>query len=247
MFSTIIFLKDFRCFQKGSVICLRPGVNLLVGDQGCGKSTLLDALDAYTKVKGKGKKDSFRHSPPGAEGAVDAIWLGPPGRFGHFDFEKGNPRTQPAFGMDERIDDSFQVSAMFSSHGQSSRAILNMLGTKVGPNVFALDEPDMALSPRSIYDLIRNLKTNVEPQSQVILAVHNPELIRSFPEVLSLEHGRWMPSQEFLDLQANTPAPVYERKPRLVKILDLPEKGENEVKIPPVSGKEKAGRRSRTR
>lgn len=78
----------------------------------------------------------------------------------------------------------------------------------------------MALSPRSLYDLIHDLQTNVEKDSQVLLAVHNPEIIRAFPEVLSLEHGQWMSSEEFLDLQRTTPAPVYGHDvPRLVKII----------------------------
>jgi predicted ATPase len=126
--------------------------------------------------------------------------------------------------MDERIDTGMQLQAMFMSHGESSKMILHALKDNLGPHVLSFDEPDMAMSPRSIYTMIRDLQANVQPESQVLLAVHNPEIIRAFTPVLSLEHGRWMPSAEFLKSHQNDPAPVFSKKPRKVAISRDPPK-----------------------
>lgn len=64
-----------------------------------------------------------------------------------------------------------------------------------------MDEPDMALSIRSIAKLVGKLRQAVQNNCQVIAAVHNPLLINSFDEVFSVEHRRWMKSSQFVELQ----------------------------------------------
>ena len=63
------------------------------------------------------------------------------------------------------------------------------------PTLLLIDEPDMALSIRSIYQL-HQLLTEVPNQS--ICSAHNPLLIELVGEVLSVEHGRCMSSVEFI-------------------------------------------------
>jgi recombinational DNA repair ATPase RecF len=41
MLTKIEFQRDYRCFKAGDCFDLKPGLNLLVGDQGSGKSSLL--------------------------------------------------------------------------------------------------------------------------------------------------------------------------------------------------------------
>lgn len=199
MIKFVVFLDRWRCFDKGSVIDFRHGVNLIVGDQGCGKSTLLGQLGAYAEKGAKGHKRCMDPCH------VTAQWEGPVGRVGFFDSEKFNPRTAPGFDMGFGYDADTQIASLFMSHGQSSLALLPNMST-LGPNCLFLDEPDTALSPRSIRVFAEDLATVKDP-GQVIASVHNPLLIASVDEVLSLEHRRWMSSEEFLASQAKDPAP----------------------------------------
>lgn len=220
MIELIIFKEDHKCFAAKSGVMLKPGVNLVVGDQGCGKSTLLAQIDHYNKAQKAKREKKQKFSSDVDKCKIDLLWRGGQKRFGYFDFEKHNPRTQPAFGMGYGYDTGYQVASMFSSHGESVMPLLFGLTGNCKDAVAVLDEPDMALSPRSIHRLIKDLrKIDEEGNSQIILTAHNPLLIASFPEVCSLEHGRWMPSSEFLELEATTEAPKYDKKkPRLVKI-----------------------------
>jgi predicted ATPase len=67
-----------------------------------------------------------------------------------------------------------------------------------GPYLILFDEPDAGLSPRSAVELLRVLRVVTEHGGQVIASVHSPILMLGVPEVLSLEHRRWMPGREFL-------------------------------------------------
>ena len=96
---------------------------------------------------------------------------------------------------------------MFSSHGASTRAqhisLARQLGSVDYPCLVLLDEPDMALSPRSAYALAGALDEAGKRGHQIIGAVHNPILIASQSEVFSLEHKRWMSSAKFLSEHAD--------------------------------------------
>lgn len=184
MIHSIEFTDDWRCFKAGDHFEFRPGVNLMVGDQGCGKSSLIKAMQAA------GLKDPDMVIKDVAEKVkLDceqcAIYM--------FDFEKDNPRTLSYFGKCA----SFQVGAMFSSHGECNLALINALEAAANCLVM-MDEPDTALSIRSCGLLVKRFRELEERSSQVIAAVHSLAVIQQFDEVLSIEHGRWMPSAEFV-------------------------------------------------
>ncbi len=122
--------------------------------------------------------------------------LDPPCTAGGFDFEKDNRRTLSYF----EVDIQFQLAAMFHSHGQSNMAMLENLGTAKGAMLF-LDEPDMALSIRSVKRLADIFLALAANGCQVIAAVHHPFLIWAFPEVYSLDTRQWVGSREFVNSQ----------------------------------------------
>ena len=62
-----------------------------------------------------------------------------------------------------------------------------------------MDEPDMALSIRSVNKLVKLFKLLIRKQNHIICSVHNPILINGFNEVLSLEHKKWMLGSEFIN------------------------------------------------
>ena len=200
MFPFVTFIRDFRCFQAFSVIDFHPdGTTLLVGDQGGGKSTLLGQLSL---VVSKSRGERYDEKVLGVttdDISILTSWNGDPAPVSYFDFERNNPRTSPAFGM-FGIDIGTQVSSMYGSHGEFVRGSLSEID-RAQKGTLLLDEPDMALSPRSIHTLVQSIRNAEKRGVQVIAAVHNPLLIASFAEVLSLEHGRWMRSWEFLESQ----------------------------------------------
>lgn len=191
MIGSVTLLDEHRCFAKGAVFELRPGVNLLVGDQGTGKSSLISL------IKDMGSPHSKDRTAKVCKLSVPVAC-----RVAHYDFEKDNLRTQAAFNIGTEM---AQVQSMFLSHGQTVLGVLEAFTRDFAdadqPQAVLLDEPDMALSVRSAHKLAGMLNQIAGAGHQVIAAVHNPVLIGSQPQALSLEHGRWIDSAEFLDSQ----------------------------------------------
>ncbi len=180
MLKQIRFKQDHRTFKKGEEYNFKVNdVNLIVGDQGVGKSTLL-SLCTHT---GKEYND------------IISIITTETSTFYYLDFEKDNPRTK------SYLEHGFQIVARFQSHGETNISIFKKIVNEKfdKPIMVIVDEVDMALSIRSCYNLVKMLKKLKNNQHQVIAIVHNPIIIKAFPEVLSLEHKRWMTSREFIN------------------------------------------------
>jgi predicted ATPase len=186
MLKSIKFKEDWRCFKAGELFEFRPGLNLLVGDQGSGKSSLIEVIKATAARKpGDKHKAIMKKVTFSIEGSFPV---------GGFDFEKDNYRTQHYFGDNTM----FQVHSMFHSHGETNLQILKALEHTGG--LIYLDEPDMALSVRSIRKLRKKLE-EVTTDTQILAVVQNP-LIMEGLDVLSVEHRRWMPATEFIKLHS---------------------------------------------
>lgn len=172
----ITFLQDYRVFKKRETYMFQDGqVNLLVGDQGCGKSSLLDLL---------AKPDP----------RIIQVDTGPSQlRTRFFDFERDNPRIRD-YGNDP-IKFKVSIVAKFSSHGEFVNSIVRSI-SKLDTDVVLMDEPDMALSIRSMNRLAQALKAC---PTTIIASAHNPILIGAVERVLSLEHKRWMTAQKFIE------------------------------------------------
>lgn len=179
MLKTLRFTKKWRCFEKGDSFDFKPGVNLLVGDQGCGKSSLLQTIKATGHT---GKSDNA---------VLDCTVCMT--RF--FDFEKDNPRTLPHFksGCTQS-----QIGMMFSSHGETNRALIKSLEDVEKGEVVMMDEPDAALSLRTCKLLVQTFVTAAERGIQIVASVHNPYVIKSFDKVYSLEKREWMTGVNFI-------------------------------------------------
>ncbi len=188
MLKDLTFTEKWRCFNEGVTIVFHPGVNLLVGDQGTGKSSLLQAIAASSKARrypyphGLDKKVKIH---------ADKI------ECGGIDFEKDNPRIRPD-PSDKNI--RGRLAALWSSHGQVNNSILRGIAGFSNMLIF-MDEPDMALSIRSIHNLVGLFNGAASRGCQIVAAVHNPILIQAFPEVYSLEKRDWITSGEFVASQ----------------------------------------------
>jgi len=105
---------------------------------------------------------------------------------------------------------------MKSSHGQGNIIALSRILKKAKENkdtlsIILFDEPDMAMSPRNCYEILKILLALRERWNmQVIISAHNPILINGkhplikeniYDRVLSLEGKKWMSATEFLTRQ----------------------------------------------
>lgn len=188
MLKSIKFKTDYRCFKKDTEFTFsspeprfkKSGLNLIVGDNGCGKSTLLELLINRQLEKREEILDYVVDEQ-------SKIYL--------LDFERQNPRKS------SRIEHAYEAAMLFISHGESNNHLISTINKIEKGSIILLDEPDMSLSIRSINNLYKTLKENARTK-QIICSVHNPLLISYVDEVLSLEHGRWINSQEFIELSS---------------------------------------------
>ena len=179
-----------RCFKKGQKFEFRD-ITAIVGDQGCGKSTLLKGLQAQDKFL------NLQLTPLGLKG-VNSYY---------FDTEHMNPRTTDpnlytkANGEDKGIGFVGSFFTRFKSHGEVLKVYTVDCLKKAKDSVILLDEPESGLSLKNQYKLWVEIKAASERGCQVILATHSLVIIQSAEDVLSLEHGKWMKSDVFVNTQ----------------------------------------------
>jgi len=224
MITSLSFKKDFGwsqdklIFKEGLEIALKPGVNILVGDQGSGKSTLIELLRARLEPDTSmlNTRMSQGISPSAARAALDVEGDGVDDlRVLALDFEKDTARSPAAFDFSGPIDCvSYLMAGKRASHGDANKMALNMLLGKtldeykasgvMPPTLILLDEPDAALSIASVMSLhlaIRNLATL---GCQVVVSAHNPFLLGCFEELFSLEAQKWTSYSDYLSSQVTS-------------------------------------------
>jgi predicted ATPase len=179
---TVQFLKNWRCFKKDSKFVFYFGMNVLVGDQGTGKSSLLDLLNQ--KIDRKEIAEIITTVPE----YLPTL---------SFDFEKDNPRKK---GYIER---GIDVTSRFCSHGEINLSVLEVLIERVKEEktrtLVILDEPESALSLRSIFKLIDILDTLVHQGHSIMLSTHHPYLIESVAVVFDVGKRRWKKGHKFIE------------------------------------------------
>jgi len=134
-------------------LVFKSGPNLLIGPNGSGKSTLFELLTVNPKCTHK---------------SADVVISG--GNFFAFDFEKHNPRKKSYF------DNPSDIVMRFKSHGESNKAILDMLKTDSCKDyIVLLDEPEQALDVKGIANFRKIVQKT--KASQMIIITHHPFLI----------------------------------------------------------------------
>jgi predicted ATPase len=177
--TSVEFLEDYICFDKGETFTFKPGLNLLVGDQSAGKSTLLQILTKQINPK------------------VDIKTTGPVSFF-FFDTEKDNPRVVQS--IEHSKDPLTILQSKFQSHGEALLPFI--LGLKEAKDtIIFIDEPEAGLSIRSQLKVVEAIKKAVSNGAQIVLSTHSYFIIQMDEEVLSLEHRKWMTSNDFIETQ----------------------------------------------
>jgi predicted ATPase len=179
-----------RCFKKGQKFNFRD-ITVIVGDQGCGKSTLLKGLQAQDKFL------DLQMTPFGLKG-VNSFY---------FDSEHMNPRTTDptiypkANGEDIGIGYAGSIISRFKSHGEVLKMYTVDCLKKVKDSVILLDEPEAGLSLRNQFQVWDEVTRASNRKCQIIIATHSLVIIQAARDVLSLEHGKWMKSDDFIRTQ----------------------------------------------
>lgn len=182
--NSVEFEQDYRCFKKGEKYELNSPVVCLVGDQGCGKSSLINLL--FNK-DGEKKKVIKIDVPKKVTCYM-------------FDFEKDNPRTKSAIPNEQKKFNQM-ISTIWKSHGETLRIYSIDAIKKANDCVIFFDEPETALSLRNQYNLIDEMNNAVKRNCQIIISTHCLPIIESRLEILSLEHKKWMKSEDFIKTQ----------------------------------------------
>lgn len=211
MLRSLFFSKSFRTFFTADSFLFHPGVNLLVGDQGAGKSTLIECVRAVSASERQRKTmwQSITLEPSDVRAVVD-VWVQPPVQILAYDFERDSGRNSTVLSQD--IDQ--QLFGMRHSHGEDGRMFLSRIdamGHGPAPLVIMFDEPDCAMSPRSCYRLVTMFRRLAAQGHQIVASVHNPivilgtvpgdDALSAWPNVLSVEHKRWLPAAVFMATQ----------------------------------------------
>lgn len=181
---TVTWKRKVFGFQPGEVFEFPPGLTLLVGEQGSGKSMLLNQIYETTQPQLAGLPDK-----PTLRVKVVRLTGDAKTRLVYFDFEHNNPRTRG------HIETAWEFASLGRSHGEVVYKIIENIPADAG--VVALDEPDVALSPRSTKFLAKTLKT-LAAGRYVLAAVHSPIVMLEVGEVYSMEHRKRMSALEFL-------------------------------------------------
>ena len=190
---SIEFKSDYRCFETGDKFEFKP-LNLLVGDQGCGKSSLMSLMF-------KNKTDEDRKIIE-IKLSEEALGKGITTYF--FDSEKDNPRIKNfnlyghADGTNRGIGVSAAIATKFCSHGQTLIHFSVNALNKANNCVVFLDEPESGLSIRNQIKLTDSIENAIDRGCQLFIATHSLVLVEYADTVLSLEHKKWMTSDDFI-------------------------------------------------
>ena len=175
---------NLEIFKKSESLVFESPVTVFTGENGTGKSTLLEALSRKCRIyiwEGD-QRQRYKNNPYEKQmhEAINVEWLdGPvPGSFFSSDVHKHfsalldewavtNPSLFEYFGG---------KSLVTQSHGQGIISFFKARYKIKG--LYIMDEPETALSPASLIELVKILKDMAaQKHAQFILATHSPILM----------------------------------------------------------------------
>jgi predicted ATPase len=171
-------------FSRPLTVDVQGPVTFFVGENGTGKSTLLQAISHRCNIyiwRGQ-RRARFQYNPHEEQfyRAVEVEWTGEPVTGSFFASEIFNNFAQILdewAAMDPGLLKYFGgESLMVQSHGQSLMSFFKSRFKIKG--LYLLDEPETALSPGSLIDLLKLIKqTSQAGHAQFIVATHSPILL----------------------------------------------------------------------
>lgn len=202
MYITKITIKQaYRCFSANFEI-VPEQLTLLVGDQGSGKSSLLELLSPRTSLGPQRSKHD--KTIVDIELTKEAEKNGV--RTFYFDTERNNPRVVDLMtytnmdGTSRGIGLAGALQARYQSHGEALQHFTVEPLARAKDSVVFIDEPEAGLSLRNQYRLVQSIRTALGNNCQLFVSTHCLPVISAFDNVYSMEHRRWMSSNDFVIL-----------------------------------------------
>lgn len=194
MYVTKITIKQaYRCFSANFEI-VPEQLTLLVGDQGSGKSSLLELLNQYDRNRAI---IDIELTEEAEKNGVQTFY---------FDTEKNNPRVVDPMkytnidGTNRGIGLGGALQTRYQSHGEVLQYFTVEPLARAKDCVVFIDEPEVGLSLRNQYKLVRSIRTALDNNCQLFVSTHCLPVISAFDNVYSMEHRRWMSSNDFVIL-----------------------------------------------
>ncbi len=175
---------NLHIFSHPRTVDVHCPVTFFVGENGTGKSTLLQAISHRCGIyiwRGE-RRARFQYNPYETEfyKAVEVEWVQNtvPGSFFASEIFKNFAQIVDEWAsMDPGLLEYFGgKSLMIQSHGQSLMSFFKSRFKIKG--LYLLDEPETALSPTSLIDLLKLIsQTSLAGHAQFIIATHSPILL----------------------------------------------------------------------
>ncbi|MCP3876022.1 MAG: AAA family ATPase [Desulfobacteraceae bacterium] len=175
---------NLKIFQNTEKVIFNKGITFFVGENGTGKSTLLKALAYKCGIHIWQSEFNLRYEQnPHEEDLYKAIsveWKNGPVKgsffgsqiFSHF----AKTLEEWAINDSEMLNYFGGKSLVTQSHGQSLMSYFRSRYNIKG--LYFLDEPETALSPSALVDLLNLLiKINKKGHAQFLIATHSPFLL----------------------------------------------------------------------
>ena len=172
-------LPAVRFLERGNGLRFDSGVTFFVGENGSGKSTLLEAIAVARGFNPEGGGLGLRSHHFSTADTHSELH-----RYLRIARGFSNPkngwflRAESFYNDLSYLDEAWETSSHHAcSHGES---FLARIGEFRGNGVFLLDEPEAALSPMRLMDLMCRMRELERENSQFVIATHSPMLM-AFP------------------------------------------------------------------
>lgn len=187
------YLNDLpvvRNLKKLGTLRFTSPVTFFVGENGIGKSTLIEAIAVNMGFNPEGGTVNFRFATENSHSELhEYIRVGKgvtnlrDGFFlraeSFYNVASSIDQMDREPGAGPRLIDSYGgVSLHKQSHGES---FLSLVANRFGGNgIYILDEPEAALSPQRLLELMLHMHQLVKDNSQFIISTHSP-ILMSYP------------------------------------------------------------------
>lgn len=186
-----------RHLKRMGELNFQKPVTFLVGENGVGKSTLIEGIAVAMGFNPEGGSINFSFSTEDSHSELHrflAVSKGTKRRKdgyflraeSYYNVASNIDQLDREPGLGARLIDSYGGKSLHhQSHGES---FLSLIEHRFGGNgIYILDEPEAALSPMRMMELICHIHDLVEKNSQFIISTHSP-ILMAYPnaEVLQI-------------------------------------------------------------
>ncbi|MBQ6559848.1 MAG: AAA family ATPase [Erysipelotrichaceae bacterium] len=191
------YLNDIPAirFLETNDLEFKKPVTIFIGENGSGKSTLIEGIAVAMGFNPEGGTKNFAFSTEDSHSKLhsylntarqshprDGFFLRAESFYNVASYIDQSDR-EPSFG-NKLIDSYGGVSLHQQSHGESFLALVKNRFS--GNGLYILDEPEAALSPARLMQLLCLIHELIEENSQFIIATHSP-ILMSYPDACIYE------------------------------------------------------------